>query len=78
MTLRLDLKIQQQPRLSLNTSIVRMGDYETFDGPYSVTPTLAGFDLATEHKAMRDDVTVEPIPISSAGNPQGGYTVVIG
>ena len=38
------------------------GDYDLYDGPYTVTPGPQAQVLETAGKAMREDVTVEPIP----------------
>lgn len=50
----------------------------TYQGPYTVTPTLDGFDMLTGELFMTDDVEVLPIPISRVSNPQNGYTVTVG
>lgn len=59
-------------------SIIRTGsDWGYYDGPYVVIPTAEGFELDTELKIMRDDVTVEPIPYTEVSNLSGGLTVNI-
>ena len=57
---------------------VPAGDIETFDGPYAVRPALVDQTLETEGLLMRQDVTVEQIPIYIVSNNSGGNTVVIG
>ena len=53
--------------------------YEEYQGPYDVTPTFFyGTTLETVQKVMIQDVTVQPIPVSSVSNPAGGRTVTIG
>lgn len=76
--LELELYIEDDPVLELEADVVPMGDMETYEGPYEVTPTLVGFSMGTMDKAMTDDVSVRPIPIQQASNPQGGYTYTIG
>ena len=57
---------------------IRGGDYDTYNGPYEVTPRLYQQTLATDNKVMRDDVSVFEIPITRTTNPDGGQTVLIG
>ena len=76
--LSLGLTTESELSIGLVADTVQVHGGEEYAGPYVVTPTLTGFDLETNDKYMSDDVTVNPIPINSAGNPQGGYTVVIG
>lgn len=52
-------------------------DAPEYDGTYDVTPTVDGETLETAGKFMRDDVTVNAIPIFSVGNAAGGSTVYI-
>lgn len=60
-------------------SVVRIGDYELYDGPYTIDPRLhESIALPTGGLAMREDVTVNEIPVVKTTNPYGGYTVVIG
>ena len=60
-------------------SVVRVGDYELYDGPYTVDPRLhESIVLPTRGMAMREDVTVNEIPVVQTTNPYDGYTVVIG
>ena len=54
------------------------GEISTYDGPYNVRPALVGKKLETEGLVMREDVTVEQIPIYIVSNNSGGNTVVIG
>lgn len=77
----LELEVQIEGGLTLDMTSGAVQVYPSgtaYPGPYSVTPTLAGFDVATENLFMTDDLTVEPIPIQQASNPQGGYTYTIG
>lgn len=50
----------------------------SYDGPYNVRPALVDQTLETEGLLMREDVTVEQIPIYIVSNNSGGNTVVIG
>lgn len=76
--LELGLSTESDLAIGLVADTVQVHGGEEYAGPYVVTPTLTGLSLDTYDKYMSDDVTVNPIPINSAGNPQGGYTVVIG
>lgn len=52
--------------------------YDYYNGPYVVTPILYNEQtLQTMQKIMRNNVTVEAIPVTTT-NPHGGQTVVIG
>lgn len=56
---------------------VPVGEY--YDGPYTVDPRLhESIVLPTGGLAMREDVTVNEIPVVQTTNPYDGYTVVIG
>lgn len=57
---------------------IRAGDYDTYTGPYEVTPRLYQQEFETSQKLMNDDVTVYEIPITRTSNPQDGLTVLIG
>lgn len=51
---------------------------EFYDGDYVVIPKMEQQKLTTKDKTMRDDVTVEEIPVYRTENISGGYTVIIG
>ena len=51
---------------------------KTYDGEYVVIPTFKTKTLETKRKLMKDNVTVEKIPVFKTENLGGGYTVVIG
>ena len=51
---------------------------KTYDGEYVVIPTFKTKTLETKQKLMKENVTVEKIPVFKAENLGGGYTVVIG
>ena len=57
---------------------VHIYDYDWFDGPYEVTPRFEDQTLETQMKLMRDDVTVNEIPVEIVPNVAGGNTVTIG
>ena len=86
--LNLDLDIQDDLSMSLETDpplvIELMADSVqvlpegTYDGPYQVTPTVDGFDVDVNDLFMKDDLTVNPIPVLSVPNASGGRTVTIG
>jgi len=53
-------------------------DIPSYSGPYEVKPALESQTLETEGLLMRQDVTVEQIPIYIVSNNSGGDTVIIG
>lgn len=57
---------------------IRQGDYDAYDGDYTVTPMAETQILDTDHKIMTDDLTITAIPYTEVSNPSGGYTVSIG
>ncbi len=60
-----------------NVIEIPIGDY--YEGPYTVDPRLhENIVLPTRGMAMREDVTVNEIPVVQTTNPYDGYTVVIG
>lgn len=58
--------------------IYKSGDYDIYNGEYTVTPRVTSITLETREKAMRDNVVVLEIPYREASNPSGGNTVTIG
>ena len=52
-------------------------DYDFYEGPYHVIPTVVDQSLSTQNKAMAHDVTVEKVPYIEADNPDGGKTITI-
>lgn len=53
-------------------------DVDTYEGDYTVVPTVGPQVLATAHKQMREDVTVYAIPYAEVTNTANGTTVTIG
>lgn len=53
------------------------GDYPTYDGKYTVTPTMEQQTLMTKNKVMVDNVQVKKIPLYETTNLSGGTTVYI-
>lgn len=54
------------------------GDYEVYEGEYSVTPSVERQTLDTSNKLLQADVTVEKIPYAEVTNNSGGTTATIG
>ena len=54
------------------------GESKPYEGPYSVIPTFEQRILETKDRALLENVTVEPIPITKTSNTSGGNTVIIG
>ena len=76
-----EVQSDKRQDLSVTSTSVRIGsgrDVDDYGGPYELTPTLEGFDVATKDTAMLDDITVNPIPVAKVSNEAGGYTFVIG
>ena len=64
---------------SMGDAVIIGGSYETYDGPYEITPKVNTDQiLQTKDKLMEDDMTVHEITIASVSNPSGGTTVTIG
>lgn len=61
------------------SSVVRVSDYDAYEGPYTVKSVFAGdYTIPTDGKLMTADVTVSEIPVVRTSNLSGGQTVVIG
>ena len=54
--------------------------YETYSGAYTVRSSLGGEDaeMETEHKLMRQNVTVEAVGLAETSNAAGGKTLIVG
>lgn len=54
--------------------------YETYSGAYTVRSSLGGEDaeMETEHKLMRQNVTVEAVGLAETSNTAGGKTLIVG
>jgi hypothetical protein len=50
---------------------------QDYMGPYSIEPDADGEILQTKDYYMKENVTVEPIPVRNTTNPSGGYTISI-
>lgn len=59
---------------------VPSGGYETYSGAYTVRSSLGGEDaeMETEHKLMRQNVTVEAVGLAETSNTAGGKTLIVG
>lgn len=57
---------------------VGSADILTYDGSYTVKPSLGVQTLETAGKLMEENTIIEPIPIYVVSNNSGGNTVVIG
>lgn len=58
--------------------VITIQNNDTYDGDYNVIPRVYQQILPTKDKLMRDDVTVEIIPLAKVKNIKNGYTVTIG
>ena len=52
--------------------------HPTYDGPYTIVPSMRDQVLETKKKVMKEDINVLRIPVAKTENKSGGYTVVIG
>lgn len=74
----IDDTVKQYP-VSLATTININGDYDWYEGIYTVIPsTEAAITLTTKYKVMRENVQISKIPYYETSNLSGGYTVYIG
>lgn len=53
-------------------------DIPAYDGDYKIKPSLEEQTLETAGLLMREDTTIEPIPVAVVSNNFGGTTVIIG
>lgn len=64
--------------LRLGNSVVRINDYDDYEGPYIIVPeAYHSITLPTTDKHTIDDITVQKIPYFETTNTSGGYTVSI-
>lgn len=68
----------QEIGIAIESELVPVGDYERYDGDYSVTPKFENQTLKTKNKVMDFDVDVKTIPLEKVANSSGGNTVIIG
>lgn len=68
----------QEISIAIESELVPVGDYEHYDGEYSVTPKFENQTLKTKNKVMDFDVDVKTIPLEKVANSSGGNTVIIG
>lgn len=61
---------------ALPVRVIHTDDY--YDGDYASTPEFAAQVYSTKDKTMREDFTVESIPVYDTSNPAGGTTIYIG
>lgn len=53
-------------------------EIQKYEGPYNVIPKYVQQNLSTKNLMMKNDVSVEEIPVYKTENLGGGYTVTIG
>lgn len=51
---------------------------ETYDGSYSIRPSIEAQVMETKDKLMTDNVTIQAIPYHTVDNAEMGQTVIIG
>lgn len=68
----------QEVGVDIESELIPVGEYEHYDGEYSVTPKLENQTLKTKNKVMDFDIDLKKIPIEKISNSSGGNTVIIG
>lgn len=51
---------------------------EEYSDTYEVESSFEDYTISTKGKFLRDNVVVKKVPVSTAGNDAGGYTLNIG
>lgn len=59
-------------------NVIKVSDYERYDGEYLVVPDFVGTTLEVGQKVSERNIEVVGIPVYKTENIGGGYTVVIG
>ena len=77
MTIEVVILEDYEIEIELDAEVIDTGG-DPYTGSYEVTPRLTEQTLETQYKTMADNVLVHGIPITRAGNPYGGDTVLIG
>lgn len=75
------IKPQIQPKIQINIKdqILPVGDYESYEGEYEVTPkAFQSQELKTKGLVLNDNIVVKEIPYAEVTNLSGGFTVTIG
>ena len=65
------------PKGTLSGDVSYTTNVTNYEGEYEVTPTVDGKILHTQHRYMREDVTIHAIPFFEVSNPSGGNTIYI-
>lgn len=66
-------------RVEVRPSVfIDAGDVKEYEGPYDVTPSVAGETLPTRDRLLAEDVEVRGIPYAEVSNESGGLTASIG
>lgn len=64
--------------IQIEGELIRVGDYEHYEGEYTFIPNFEQHKLQTKNKVMDSDLLVDSIPLTRVSNPSGGKTVIIG
>lgn len=64
--------------VDIGSELVRLGDYEEYQGPFSIEPAKHVQKLPTSDKYVSRDITVKQVPYAEVSNNAGGKTVIIG
>ena len=75
-----DVEIITEPAVEINLEgeLVRVGDYDEYNGPYSVEPKRIDQTLTTNDKHLSQNILVKQVPYAAVSNLAGGKTVIIG
>ena len=74
-----NINVEITERKHIGVKIRGNGELPYYEGDTTVTPKIGESQtLETAYRSMRQNVTVERIPVGTVENPHGGYTVIIG
>lgn len=59
-------------------NVVTKSEYDYYEGDYEITPKVTKQTVETKDRIMKNDFTVNEIPVFEVSNTSGGKTVTIG
>lgn len=77
-SVNVEIENTQEIGVDIMGQIIPVGEYNHYEGEYSVTPKFENQTLNTKNKVMDFDVDVKTIPLEKVANSSGGNTVIIG
>lgn len=78
--LKIDKEFNKEIRLKAEQVriVEKAPEYPDYDGPLEVRPASYEQKFLTKYTVLRNDLTVQQIPVHKVTNPSGGYTITIG